>query len=615
MILDTPSEAAPVLGPPHPPTLDLDPTTDLHDENTSDLATTDFEPDDGEPQAALEAPLEPARVSPAESPKESLIESHITLEPHRITNAALAQVRRQPMGLAPGAILSDRYLIEALIGVGGVSMVYRARDMQSSDGAAPNRQVAVKIPRAELHDVERARMRLTHEYQHARGLSHPNIVRVLELEVDAQPGYMTMELIEGKLLSALLHDMGKPLPSALALRILDGCGQALSHAHAHSIVHGDFKPGNVLITRDQRVKVFDFGAAAAPRTTESRIAAGTPAYASPEVLSGSAPEPRDDVFSFACVAYELLTGKHPFDRRSSLQAREEGCLPPRAWSLTATQWLMLLSALSWTREQRPPDIVTLTQALLAAAPTEPSAPEPPRVVEHRPLASELADEMMPPQRSWGFFVFLACAFIVTFIATQRKNERDDAEIAAPATSVPAPTALSAPPGLMAAPVSAGSHSSAPLSGPEAPSPSAPTNGNAPAPAPEAATSRAPARERSSSAAAGRRSEITFDPDDIVTSEGSVAAVFLIKRSQPLTGRARVQWRATSGTADAGIDFASDAAGSVEFAVGQAQRAIYVPLRNDLLAEEDETFTVQLHSPGGARIGKANTVTATIRDDD
>ena len=95
----------------------------------------------------------------------------------------------------------------------------------------------------------------------------------------------------------------------------------------------------------------------------------------------------------------------------------------------------------------------------------------------------------------------------------------------------------------------------------------------------------------------------------------MAAVFLIKRSQPLRGRARVQWSATSGTADAGIDFASNASGSVEFADGQAQRAIYVPLRNDLLKEDDETFTVELLSPSERATGQAARAEATIRDDD
>jgi len=111
------------------------------------------------------------------------------------------------------------------------------------------------------------------------------------------------------------------------------------------------------------------------------------------------------------------------------------------------------------------------------------------------------------------------------------------------------------------------------------------------------------------------SEISFDSTSIVTTESSVAAVFIIKRSQPLKGRVRVQWTAISGTADAGIDFASNASGSVEFADGQAQRAIYVPLRNDLLKEGDETFTVKLQSPQNARLGANSVATATIKDDD
>jgi hypothetical protein len=83
----------------------------------------------------------------------------------------------------------------------------------------------------------------------------------------------------------------------------------------------------------------------------------------------------------------------------------------------------------------------------------------------------------------------------------------------------------------------------------------------------------------------------------------------------LRGRARVQWSAKSGTADVGVDFASNASGSVEFADGQAQRAIYVPLRSDLLKEDDETFTVELLSPSNARLDQAASAQATIRDDD
>lgn len=560
-------------------------TMDLHEEGTSDLAPTtiDFEASESfiageEESVELVAAVEPETPGPCASG---------TL-------------------LAPGAVVHDRYLIEALIGSGGAALVYRARDMQSSASAARNVQVALKSPRPEMHDAERARMRLSHEHQHMIRLAHPNIVRALDLSIDSPPFFMTMELIEGRSLTAILRDAGKPLPAAFAQRVLRDCAAALAHAHGAGVVHGDFKPGNVFITRDQHAKVIDFGAAVAAHTAESRIAAGTLGYASPEVLSGETPEVRDDVFSFACVAYELFTGRHPFDRRPSLQARDEGVLPPRAWALSASAWLTLLSGLSWSREQRPPDVDAFANALSAqnaATAAEPSA------AREVPLAQrELPDEIVPRQRGWGFFVFLACALAVTFIAVQRRNEHDASTVAAEAAPVqlaPAPTlSRVAATSLMGAPISSSGAS-------DARALSTPAMSDAGSAAPPSPAPIEAARKK----AAPPASEIVFESSEIVTSEGSIAAVFLIKRSQPLSGRTRVRWSAVNGTADAGIDFASNASGSVEFADGQAQRAIYVPLRNDLLKEDDENFVVRLHAPQGARLGKANQATATIRDDD
>ena len=92
-------------------------------------------------------------------------------------------------------------------------------------------------------------------------------------------------------------------------------------------------------------------------------------------------------------------------------------------------------------------------------------------------------------------------------------------------------------------------------------------------------------------------------------------MFVVKRSQPLSGRTRVQWRTVSGTADAETDLAASASGSAEFADGQAQRAIYVALRNDAVAEGAETFTLNLVPSKGTRLGKTASATATIMDDD
>jgi hypothetical protein len=108
--------------------------------------------------------------------------------------------------------------------------------------------------------------------------------------------------------------------------------------------------------------------------------------------------------------------------------------------------------------------------------------------------------------------------------------------------------------------------------------------------------------------------VTFESRSFATSERAVAAVFIVKRTQFVRGKVLVQWAARSGSADAGIDF-SDASGTARFADGQRQLAIYVPLRNDLLSEEDETFKVCLRSPRQARIGGKSCAEATIRDDD
>ena len=516
--------------------------------------------------------------------------------------AALKAVEAQRPALAPGKVLCDRYLLEQVIGCGGTAVVFRARDMLSAKGTAPNLQVAIKAPRPELGDPERAAKRLKHEFDHARLLSHPSIVRVLELHEDEGRSFMTMELVQGKLLSQLLRDWTM-IPVPLAYKILRKSAAALQYAHSQNVVHGDFKPGNVFITPEEGVRIVDFGTAAGPITSESRIPAGTPTYASPEVLSGETPEPRDDVFSFGCVAYELLTGQHPFGRQSSLQAREEAKIPPRAWNLSTSQWLSLLSALSWQREQRPTSVEELLTRLNPEQPVA-AAPALVHVDPEEVVPAELPVDLMPKQRSWGFFAFIACALLVTYFAFQRHNTPDDGEVPTPAI-VPSVTSL--PPPAPAPAQDTQPEVEQTTSPPTAQQDAMP----AAAAAPAAATPVAAPKPRP----AAPMSEISFESSSIVTSETSVAAVFLIKRSQPLSGRVSVSWKAVSGTADAGIDFASAATGSVTFADGQAQRAIYVPLRNDLLKEDDESFYVDLVGPKSARLGKNARAEAIIRDDD
>ncbi len=340
------------------PTTDLESTTDLQGGHTTDLA-----------------------------PATSDIDAPAIVGSPNLERVDLPQTPTAAKPLAPGAVLCDRFILERVVGNGGTAVVYQARDMTASNGTTASVRVALKAPRPDRVDRARATARLQHEFAQASKLSHPNIVRMFELIEHADSCFITMELIEGRLLSTIVRDWTM-LPRALANKILRSCAQALHHAHENDVVHGDFKPGNVFLTREEDVKIVDFGASAALSGDSSRIPAGTPAYASPQVLDGDTPDRRDDVFSYACVAYELLTGQHPFQHRSSLEARDAGATPTRAWNLTAPQWLGLLSALAWDREQRPADILTLLDSLLSEV--EPIAAAPP---------IEMTDNLVPTELS------------------------------------------------------------------------------------------------------------------------------------------------------------------------------------------------------------------------
>ena len=179
-----------------------------------------------------------------------------------------------------------------------------------------------------------------------------------------------MELLEGELLSDLIERIrpGK-LPRQSANDILRDLGNAVTYAHSRGVLHMDLKPGNVMITTQGEVRVLDLGLAH-PHRTEPWISdhpppfhAATPTYASCEQLDGAAADVRDDVFSFACVAYELLSGEHPFGRSSAREAREQGHRPRRIRGLSRREWRALHRGLAWTREDRQRSLGDLLEEL------------------------------------------------------------------------------------------------------------------------------------------------------------------------------------------------------------------------------------------------------------
>jgi len=224
-----------------------------------------------------------------------------------------------------GTVVRGRFELQSMLGAGGMGVVYKAVDRLHKEMQDRDPYVAIKILNTDLERHPSALMALQRETRKAQLLAHENIINVHSFDRDGSIVYMTMELLDGQSLRSLVADHSSTgLPSREAVPMICSMAKALAYAHDNDIVHADFKPANVFLTRKKQIKVLDFGLArAAPEM--SRLDGGqsldsspplggmTPAYASPEMLEGEEPTPADDVFALAIVAYELLTGRHPFD--------------------------------------------------------------------------------------------------------------------------------------------------------------------------------------------------------------------------------------------------------------------------------------------------------------
>jgi hypothetical protein len=235
-----------------------------------------------------------------------------------------------------------------------------------------------------------------------------------------------------------------------------------------------------------------------------------------------------------------------------------------------------------------------------------------------PAVTEAVEEIVPPQRTWGFFSFLLIAIAIGVVFLLRDSTELSPNTAEPGSTLAAlpdaeqpaaleilsPTDTKASASLMSI-VPMAHSSDQKLFGGEGPAIDEAAKA-------QEAMNVAP---RGSAKPAVPLSTIAFAQDRIETPEGSIAAVFIVTRSPPLSGRASVNWKIASGSASIDEDFIASGSGTVHFADGQSQRAVYIPLRNDLDAEGDETFTLELASPQRGRIGSVARIEATIRDDD
>lgn len=199
-----------------------------------------------------------------------------------------------------------RYHIVSALGQGGLATVWKANDQLLG------RTVALKVLAPKLAASHEARRRFLHEAQAAAALDHPGIVAVYDAGETGEAIYIALALIDGETLAERLRR--GPLAVAEALMIVRAAAEAIGHAHARSVIHRDVTSRNIMITKDERVVVLDFGlalAAWASRVTPGETIVGTAAYMAPEVMLGRKADARADVYGLGVVLYEALTGAFP----------------------------------------------------------------------------------------------------------------------------------------------------------------------------------------------------------------------------------------------------------------------------------------------------------------
>lgn len=279
--------------------------------------------------------------------------------------------------LQPGDVVKDRFVLEQIIGKGGMGVVFRVRDLRKEEAQDRHPYAALKVLNEAFKRHPESLKALQREARKAQNLAHPNIVTVYDFDRDGANVYIVMELLEGEPLDRTIERLkGRGLPFDQALPIIRALCGALSYAHQHGVVHSDFKPANAYVARNGVIKVFDFGIARAAKH-QGELAAGseltlfdagtlgalTPAYASCEMIDGLEPDPRDDIYALGCVTYELVTGSHPFDRRPATQARELKLQPKPVRGLSSRQWRALRRALAFEREARSTSVEQFLQEI------------------------------------------------------------------------------------------------------------------------------------------------------------------------------------------------------------------------------------------------------------
>jgi hypothetical protein len=523
----------------------------------------------------------------------------------------------------PPERLSDRgYRLRARLGSGRLGAVYEAQDDLSRSSGSQH-FVAIQL----IDEAIASRPGFAADFERGanelRSLAHPNIVKLLEHGRDRDRLYLVNELLESASVRYVLNDVTE-LPLEEATAVLRAVGDALQYLHAKSIVHGNVRPENVLVTFGYEVKLLDIVPTGWLENPADEL--GVPARQ---------PNKRDDVFGLACLAYEMLAGRHPFNGNTAQEAYRAGLEAAPIATLTPRQWNALSHALAVHRDDRTPNVAqfleefgvtgverlrTIVSAGSEPRPAEVPVQAPAAHLPARPLLAERAAPAEPERRGIAgklFFVLILVALgalawvyqdplrleATKLMATidaqlQGRSVTVSAETNAAALEEPLPqvaTVTDPEPALVLAP---GATAPAPSETPvetfveaapavEAPEAAAVPAAKLPAPIPT------PAAEVP--AAAPGVTRFSFGQPVVTVRENEVAARVVIRRTGDTRGAASIAWWTGNGTAVADVDYADLGARVERFEPGEQSRTVYVPLTNDSIAEPTKSFDVHIGS--------------------
>jgi len=515
----------------------------------------------------------PVRPKPRATPASAM--------PRAARAAALQEKSHPDRDLAVGDVLRGRYRLVAELNDGESGTVFEAIDEYRLDLASTDQRVAIKVLRAAGQQ---------REFQHLQLLSHPNIVRVHEIDLDGGIAFYTMELLNGALLIKLLRARnGAPLPRPYSHAIIRDVGAALAYAHSRGIVHGELSPQNIFLTNDGEVRVFDFGGAQ-------------------QLIDGRDPDFRDDVFAFSCIAYVLLSGRHPFPEHTAVEARMERLRPSRPPGLSGNQWRALRAGLHWERAKRPSDVAKWLagfelQAAPARLPPLSTLNEAPPPRDHRLILRAAAVAVFALLVAAGYRVLTTDGDPRVMSALSGIGARI-ARLTATSSPKPEPLPVPAPhrstSGIPTTPhttphasssgssaTPAATPAATPGAAPAAAAGAAPTAAPGSAPAARPGTARAavvaatppqaPRPQVSHGAAAAGPVHIEMAEDTIDLPAYERTAHVVVRRKGSSRGDSRFTWWTESGTAKPGVDFVAVAPHGAEFSDGDNTLSLNIRL--------------------------------------